>query len=142
MNSLNYLMACTVSAQTLKTRCCCVRPLLGSEPFCNFRLCSPPPKTLSLPFAPYLCPLPPLPWDSQHSHSPPCGYITGLSSTALRDDDDDVTLMPVSRVLIQFVCCPSWLAVLLCEVLPLINSMFKKGLDETEGMMGKSRLES
>lgn len=105
---LNCLMACTVFAQTLMTRCCCVRSLWGSEPFCNFRLRSPNPfsSTLPLPsyfhhscllYSPHYCP----------SSSTPC-------------DDDDVTLMPVS-------CSDCVLKICMSSVLACCTSVWSPG---------------
>lgn len=92
----------------------------GSEPFCNFRFCLPKsfPCTLPLPprFSGDLCPIAVLVAPRR---------VTMMSPLCL-------SLVPI--VFLNFVYRPSCLAVLLCEVLALLNACYKgnaaEGLDK------------
>lgn len=101
-------MACTVSAPTLKTRCCCV-PFQGSEPFCNFRLRSPTPLPRTLPLPLYF------------HHSCIClsvsrwpSLVSPTAVSVVPHYNDDVTFMPVScsgcalKICILACCTSVW----------------------------------
>lgn len=126
MTYLNYLMACTVFAQTLETRCCCVRSSEGVN------LSATSGYARHNPFLPpYLCPSTSIIPASHTLHiCYSCDLCETSPFTVLVAPRRVMMMMMMmmsplclSLVLIVFfkkgVCCPSWLAVLLCEVLPL-----------------------
>lgn len=107
---LNSLMACTVFAQTLKTRCCCGRSSEGVNLSATSGYACQNPS-----LSPYLChstfiipsllQSPHLSWPSLTS-----SYYHLSSTTTC--DDDDVTLMPVScsDCVLEIICILSVLA--------------------------------
>lgn len=137
---LNYLMACTVFAQTLKTRCCCV---CSSE---GVNLSATSGYTCQNPF------LPPRPTSAPLLPS----FLLSTSGVTFASQSITVLVAPrcvmmmkmsLSLVLIVFlkvVYYQSWLDVLLCEVLALLKkSMLKEKSPEglvrrkKKGMMGR-----
>lgn len=138
MNYSNCRMAWTVSAQTLKTSCCCVCSVWGSEPFCNFRSRSPESFPFSSPLPLYFC-IPCLP------HLLLLWPLLISPSTVVAEQSCVTMLMmsPLCPRLLFFpkkkqkktVCCLSWLAVFLCEVLTLFKKKHvKKGQDKTKAL--------
>lgn len=104
----------------------------GSEPFCNFRLRSPNSFPSTLPLHLYFhhscllySPALLLLWSSQTS---PVTVLVAPRRVMMMMMMSPFCLSLVLIVFLNFVCCPSWLAVLLCEVLALLKKHVTNGL--------------
>lgn len=105
---LNCLMACTVSAQTLTTRCCCVRSSEGVNLSATSGYARHNPSR-----PPYLCPV-------YFHHSCLLYSPRYRPSSSTPCDDDDVTLMPVS-------CSDCVLKICMLSVLACCTSVWSPG---------------